>query len=75
MLRTNPCQFVELPKKQRYESSYYSADQLKTLFDAIRDDPIYPLVKITAEIGPLSMESEKRRKNELAQKLLRNIKN
>lgn len=51
MLQTNPCQFVELPKKQRYESSYYSADQLKTLFDAIRDDPIYPLVKITALYG------------------------
>ena len=51
MLQTNPCQFVELPKKQRYESSYYSADQLKNLFDAIRDDPIYPLVKITALYG------------------------
>ena len=51
MLQTNPCQFVELPKKQRYESSYYSADQLKTLFDAIQDDPIYPLVKISALYG------------------------
>ena len=47
ILQTNPCQFVELPKKQRYESSYYNADQLKALFDAICDDPIYPLVKIT----------------------------
>lgn len=51
IIQTNPCQFVELPKKQRYESSYYNADQLKTLFDAICDDPIYPLVKITALYG------------------------
>ena len=51
LILSNPCQFVELPKKQRYESSYYSADQLKTLFDAIKDDPIYPLVKITALYG------------------------
>ena len=51
LILTNPCQFVELPKKVRYESSYYSAEQLKTLFDAIRDDPIYPLVKITALYG------------------------
>jgi integrase len=51
LIRTNPCQFIELPKKQRYESSYYSAEQLKTLFEAIRDDPIYPLVKITALYG------------------------
>ena len=27
LIRTNPCQFIELPKKQRYESSYYSAEQ------------------------------------------------
>lgn len=51
LIETNPCQFVELPKKQRYESNYYNADQLKTLFDAIQDDPIYPLVKITALYG------------------------
>ena len=51
VLQTNPCQFVELPKKQHYESSYYSAAQLKTLFDAIQDDPIYPLIKITALYG------------------------
>ncbi len=51
LIRTNPCQFIELPKKQRYESSYYSAEQLKMLFEAIRDDPIYPLVKITALYG------------------------
>ena len=38
-------------RKQRYESSYYNADQLKALFDAICDDPIYPLVKITALYG------------------------
>ena len=51
LIRTNPCQFIELPKKQRYESNYYSAEQLKTLFEMIRDDPIYPLVKITALYG------------------------
>lgn len=51
LIETNPCQFIELPKKQRYESNYYNADQLKALFDAIKDDPIYPLVKITALYG------------------------
>lgn len=51
LIETNPCQFVELPKKQRYESNYYNADQLKALFDTIKGDPIYPLVKITALYG------------------------
>ena len=56
LLQTNPCQYVELPKKERYESSFYSADQLKMLFDAIHDDPIYPLVKIHRSF-PLSPEA------------------
>lgn len=51
LIQMNPCKYVELPKKQRYESSFYSADQLKTLFEAIQGDPIYPLVKITALYG------------------------
>ena len=51
LLPTNPCQFLELPRLEKYQSSYYSADQLQRLFDAIRDEPLYPLVKITAMYG------------------------
>lgn len=29
----------------------YSVDQLKTLFDAIQEDELYPLIKITALYG------------------------
>ena len=51
LLSSNPCQFLELPKQEKYQSSYYSAEQLQQLFDAIRDEPLYPLVKITAMYG------------------------
>lgn len=51
LIQTNPCQFVELPKKQQYQSNYYNAEQLKALFEAIEDDPLYPVVKITALYG------------------------
>ena len=51
LLLANPCQFVVMPKSVRYESSFYSAAQLKALFTALHDDPIYPLVKITALYG------------------------
>jgi len=51
LLPSNPCQFVLLPKTERFHSSYYTADQLQKLFDAIRDEPLYPLVKITALYG------------------------
>lgn len=51
LLTTNPCQFLVLPKQEKYQSSYYSAEQLQRLFDAIKDEPLYPLVKIAAMYG------------------------
>lgn len=51
LISTNPCQFVVLPQSIRYESSFYNDKQLKALFEALRDDPLLPLVKITALYG------------------------
>lgn len=51
LLQSNPCRFLILPKSKRYESSYYTAQQLQTLFEAIRGEPLYPLVKIAALYG------------------------
>ena len=51
LIPTNPCQFVVLPQSIRYESSFYNDKQLKALFETLRDDPLLPLVKITALYG------------------------
>ena len=51
LIPTNPCQFVVLPQSIRYESSFYNDKQLKALFEALRDDALLPLVKITALYG------------------------
>lgn len=51
LLPSNPCQFLLLPPQEKYQSCYYSAEQLQRLFDAIREEPLYPLVKITALYG------------------------
>lgn len=51
LLPSNPCQFLILPRTERYEASYYTAEQLQTLFDAIQDAPIAPLVRIAALYG------------------------
>ena len=51
LLLANPCQFVVMPKTVRYESSFYSDAQLKAMLTALRDDPIFPLVKITVLYG------------------------
>lgn len=51
LLPSNPSQFLILPKQARHEAHFYTEAQLQALFDAIRDEPIYPLVKITALYG------------------------
>ena len=51
LLSTNPCQFVVLPKKERYEAKFYTVKQLQALFQAIDGDPIAPLVQIVALYG------------------------
>lgn len=51
LIAANPCQFVILPPLVRYESTYYNEKQLKALFAALDDDPLLPLVKITALYG------------------------
>lgn len=51
MIASNPCQFVELPRKEHFEASFYSAEQLQTLFKALDGDPLLPLIRITALYG------------------------
>ncbi|MDR0861852.1 MAG: hypothetical protein LBN30_03630 [Oscillospiraceae bacterium] len=51
VVASNPCGFVRLPAKQRMEYTFYTADQMNALLDAIRDDPLYPLVRVTAVYG------------------------
>ncbi len=51
LIPSNPCQFVELPRIEKYQSSYYNGEQLKQLFCAIENDILAPLIKITALYG------------------------
>lgn len=51
LLASNPCEFIELPQQVRYPSKFYSAAQMQALFEAIKDEPLYPLVRIDALYG------------------------
>ena len=51
MIPNNPCEMVTLPQMQRFEASYYSAEQLNTLLVVVKDEPLYPLIKLTAVYG------------------------
>ncbi len=51
IINTNPCDYVSLPKAERYEANFYSINQLNELFSAIRNEPLYPLVYCTVVFG------------------------
>ena len=51
LIQSNPCQFVVLPQCTRYESTFYTESQLNTMFSALKDDPILPMLRITAWYG------------------------
>ncbi len=51
LIDSNPCEFVLLPKQQKYQANFYSIEQLTELFDAIKDEDIYPLIYFTVLFG------------------------
>jgi len=51
LLPANPCRHLILPKTERYPAAFYTPEQLQQLFAAIRDEPLCPLVKVTALYG------------------------
>lgn len=51
LLYRNPCKAVVLPKTKRYEYHVYTDEDLQTLFDALADDPLLPLIRVTAYYG------------------------
>lgn len=51
VIASNPCEYITLAQMQRYESHFYTSDQLNTLLDAVKNEPMYPLIKVTSVYG------------------------
>ena len=51
IIPNNPCQFVKLPACERYEAKFYTKSQIDELLAKIKDEPLYPLVRLTALYG------------------------
>lgn len=51
MIPNNPCQFVKLPACERYEAHFYTKSQIDELLGKIKDEPLYPLIRLTALYG------------------------
>ena len=47
----NPCQFVKLPACERYEARFYTKSQIDLLLEKAKDEPLYPLIRLTALYG------------------------
>lgn len=51
LIPANPCDLVTLPKNDRHEARFYSAEQVNALLVACKDDVLYPLLTLTAIYG------------------------
>ena len=51
MIPNNPCQFVKLPACERFEAHFYSKSQIDELLEKIKNEPLYPLIRLTALYG------------------------
>ena len=51
LISMNPCQFVKLPVCERYEAHFYTKSQIDELLEKIKDEPLYPLIRMTALYG------------------------
>ena len=50
-IKENPCKSVQRPKKKKFRPSFYDAEQIKRLFDALKDEPLLNLIVVTAMYG------------------------
>lgn len=51
LIINNPCAFITMPPIGRREPSFYTAEQMERFLNAIKDEPIYPVIKTTAFYG------------------------
>lgn len=51
VIKSNPCRFVKLPPKQRHESHFYTMSQIEELLEKSKDEPLYPVIRVTSLYG------------------------
>lgn len=51
LLHTNPCTLLRLPPKEPSCAKFYTLDQLNALLNAIREEPLYPVIRTAVVYG------------------------
>ena len=50
-LKYNPADAVQLPKRQKRTANFYTVDELKTLLECVKGDPLEPVVLLASWFG------------------------
>ena len=51
IIEKDPTEFVKMPKKDKYEAAFYTASDILRLFDAVKNEPLFPLIYFTVVFG------------------------
>ena len=51
VIESNPCRFLRLPPKERHEANFYTMSQIEQLLEKSKNEPLYPLIRVTALYG------------------------
>ena len=51
LIQTNPCSLLILLPSQPHEAKFYSVEQLNALLEAVKDEPLYPVIKTAIVYG------------------------
>ena len=51
LIEYNPAELVMMPQKVRFESGYYTSEQINEMYNLLQDEPLLPLIKVTLMYG------------------------
>jgi len=51
LISQNPCTFISLPKGEKREPTFYSLNELNALLSAVKEEVLYPAIKIASFYG------------------------
>lgn len=51
LLTVNPCNLLRLPPKETSRAQFYTSEQLNALLTAVKEEPLYPLIRTAVVYG------------------------
>ena len=51
LISKNPCEGLELPPLEHYDYKFYNEQKLLQMFEALKEEPLYPLIRMTSTYG------------------------